>query len=92
MGRFLLESASYGPDALKLLGQAFDEAWQEIAGNYGDAMVVDRRNRLALAILQIADTGERDVARLKDAALQAMKRTESPLPFIRGSQRTHRHG
>ena len=92
MGRSLLENASYGPDTLKLLGQAFDEAWQEIAGNYGDAMVDDRRNRLALAILRIADTGERDVARLKDAALQAMKRGESPLPFVRGPQRTLRHG
>ena len=92
MGRSLLENASYGPDILKLLGQAFDEAWQEIAGNYGEAMAVDRRNRLALAILRIADTGERDVAHLKDAALQAMKRSESPLPFIRGSQRTQRHG
>ena len=92
MGRSLLESTIYGPDTIKLLGQAFDEAWQEIAGNYGDAMVVDRRIRLALAILRIADTGERDVARLKDAALQAMKRGEFPLPFIRGPQRTHRHG
>ena len=92
MGRSLLESAIYGPDTIKLLGKAFDEAWQEIAGNYGDAMVDDRRNRLALAILRIADTGERDVARLKDAALEAMKRGESPLPFIRGPQRTHRHG
>jgi hypothetical protein len=31
-----IDHAAFGPDALKVIGQAFDEAWQEIAGNFGD--------------------------------------------------------
>ena len=34
--RHLIEGASFGPDALKALGQAFDEAWKEIAANFGN--------------------------------------------------------
>jgi hypothetical protein len=28
--------ASYGPDVLKAIGEAFDEAWAEIVGNFGN--------------------------------------------------------
>jgi hypothetical protein len=34
--RQLIDDASYGPEAVKALGQAFDEAWVNIAGNFGD--------------------------------------------------------
>ena len=34
--RQLIDGATYGPDALKVIGQAFDEAWRDIAGNFGD--------------------------------------------------------
>jgi hypothetical protein len=30
------DGASFGPEALKAVGQAFDKAWLEIAGNFGD--------------------------------------------------------
>ena len=30
-----INRASLGPAALKVLGQAFDEAWQSIDGNFG---------------------------------------------------------
>jgi hypothetical protein len=33
--RQLIDAASYGPEALKAMGQAFDEAWQTIEGNFG---------------------------------------------------------
>ena len=32
----MISGASYGPDALKAIGQAFDEAWIQIAGNFGN--------------------------------------------------------
>src|SRR5262245_60097072 len=32
----LIAGVVYGPDALKVIGQAFDEAWRDIAGNFGD--------------------------------------------------------
>ena len=34
--RQLIDGASFGPEALKAIGQAFDKAWLEIAGNFGD--------------------------------------------------------
>jgi len=47
--RQLIDSASYGPEALKAIGQAFDEAWREIAGNFGN----DPRD-IELARVQLA--------------------------------------
>jgi hypothetical protein len=34
--RQTLDGASLGPDALKATGLAFDQAWETIAGNFGD--------------------------------------------------------
>jgi len=70
--RQLIEGAAYGPEALKVIGQAFDEAWRDIAGNFGDdSPDVERaRNRLARAILSIADDDSRDVSILRRKALE----------------------
>ena len=72
--RQLIDGASYGPEALKVIGQAFDEAWRDIAGNFGDAPpnVEQARTRLARAILSIADDDSRDVSVLRRAALDLM--------------------
>ena len=40
---------SYGPDRLKVLGNAFDEAWQTIARNIGEAPADIDRARTTLA-------------------------------------------
>jgi len=68
----LIDGASYGPDTLKALGQAFDQAWAEIAGNFGSTQVENARLRLAEAMLSIATEGTTDVSALKAGALQAM--------------------
>jgi hypothetical protein len=70
----MISGASYGPEALKAIGQAFDEAWLEIAGNFGDdAVDVQKaRVRLAGALLSIAHEDSRDVGVLKQAALERM--------------------
>jgi len=69
--RLRIDGASFGPDALKAIGQAFDEAWQEIAGNIGsDPQDIEAaRMRLANAVLSIADEDSRDVEVLKRATL-----------------------
>jgi hypothetical protein len=67
------KSSSYDPGTLKLLGQAFDELWQKIAGTYGGgATIEDRRARLALIILELANIGERDLDDIKSDALAIM--------------------
>jgi len=70
----LIEGASFGPDALKVIGQAFDQAWAQIEGNFGDdPKDAERaRYRLATALLSVASEDGRDVAALKNAALEAM--------------------
>jgi hypothetical protein len=72
--RHLIDSASYGPEALKAIGQAFDEAWCEIAGNFGeDPRDVElARAKLANALLSVACEESRDVEALKHGALQAI--------------------
>ena len=72
--RSLIDGASYGPDALKAIGRAFDEAWAQIAGNFGsDPVVIEAaRLKLANALLSVADDDSRDVEVLRQAALQRM--------------------
>jgi hypothetical protein len=71
--RELLDGASFGPDALKVIGRAFDEAWASIAGNFSDEQVDAARLRLANAVLSLANEGSRDVDALKKGALEAMR-------------------
>ena len=72
--RHLIEGASFGPDTLKAIGKAFDEAWTQIAGNFGNdpAEIEAARLKLAKAVLSVADDNSRDVEALKQAALQRM--------------------
>jgi hypothetical protein len=73
--RRLIDGASFGPDTLKVVGRAFDEAWAEIAGRVGTLPidVESARLRLAEAMLSVAMEGSTDVAALKAGALQAME-------------------
>jgi hypothetical protein len=86
MGCALLDkSSSFDPDTLKLLGRAFDEAWDDIGGNYTKALIEDRRTRLARIILELAGNGERDLIDLKCMAIEIMRHKERPasLKFAR---------
>ena len=72
--RRLIDGASFGPEALSAINQAFDEAWVEIAGNFGNDQteIETARYSLATALLWIASEDSRDVQVLKTAALQRM--------------------
>jgi hypothetical protein len=72
--RHLIDNASFGPEALKAIGDAFDTAWREIAGNFGnDPRDIElARVRLANAVLSVACDESRDVEALKNGALQAL--------------------
>jgi hypothetical protein len=76
--RHRLESASLGPDALKAVGQAFDEAWATVASQFTDPDQTEAaRLKLAEAILSVATDDSRDVAILKRAGLDALGRSAS---------------
>lgn len=72
--RHLIDGAAFGPDAVKVIGQAFDQAWDDIAGNFGEqpATIELARLRLAEAVLSVAGEDSRDVEALKRGALEAM--------------------
>jgi hypothetical protein len=69
-----IDGTCYGPEALKAIGQAFDEAWLQIAGNFGDELgdIEKARLTLARAVLSIANEDSRDVRILRQAALERM--------------------
>ena len=87
--RHLIDHASFGPDALKVIGDAFDAAWAEIAGWFGtDPLVIEAaRLRLADAVLSVASEHGHEVEALKRAALQRMEQLHQTT-----SRRQRQHG
>jgi hypothetical protein len=70
--RRLIAGASFAPDALKVLFQAYDEAWAILAphcGNDQSAMAAARL-RLANIVLSLMREDTSDVAWLRDTALK----------------------
>ena len=69
----LIEGAAYGPDALKTMTQAFDKAWACVAHHFEREEAAARaRERLAHAVLAVADADARDVDALKCTALKVL--------------------
>jgi hypothetical protein len=68
----LIDNATFGPEALRAIGEAFDAAWAEIATGVGtDPVAIElARLKLANAVLNVAEENSRDVEALKRAALQ----------------------
>jgi hypothetical protein len=70
--RQLVAGASLGPEALKVAYEAFDQAWDAIAANFGsdkDAIEAGRL-KLANAILAVMREDGRDAVQVKNAALR----------------------
>jgi hypothetical protein len=65
---------SYGPDTLRVMGSAFDEAWDSIQHHFeGDVHEIEQaRLRLAHAILTVVAEDHKDAQALKNEALQVM--------------------
>ena len=72
--RKLITSATYGPETLKVIGKAFDDAWSEIAPHFSQngLQAQSARLKLARAVLSAAREDSRDPDELKNAALQVM--------------------
>ena len=72
--RQLIDGVSFGPEAVKVIAQAFEQAWAQIKGHFGDDPndVENARYDLATAMLSVASDASRDVDELKRAALEAM--------------------
>lgn len=76
--RHLLGSSSFGPEALKGITQAFDDAWNSIAPDFGGNPLAIEAARLKLAnvILAIAQNDRSNPEQIKRAALQIMAKDD----------------
>jgi hypothetical protein len=75
--RKLLEGASYDPETVRILCAAYDRAKQELHDS-GQPEIV--REILAQRILDMAEKGERDIARLCAGALRSLPTNSNPEP------------
>jgi hypothetical protein len=73
--RQLIRGRAYGPDTLKVLFKAFDDAWDVLAPTISSRAGAIETARLHLAniILGLAHEDSDDPEGLKSAALQAMR-------------------
>ncbi|HEX2840870.1 hypothetical protein [Hyphomicrobium sp.] len=72
----LIDGGSFTPEALKVVYEAFDLAWEEIASRYGDdlARIDFARTTLAQTILSVAGSDPKDPHLLKTTALASFAR------------------
>ncbi len=72
--RELIEGATYGPETLKVICKAFDDAWSEIAGHFthNGLQAQSARLKLAEAVLAVARDDSCDFDEVKNQALQIM--------------------
>jgi hypothetical protein len=72
--RQIIEAATFGPEQLRVVFQAFDEAWATIASHFGNdsAATETVRTRLANCVLAATRDGHADAATIRNAALQAL--------------------
>jgi hypothetical protein len=75
--RALIANASFGPDEVKILTQAFDEAWGQIAPavDFEPETIEAARFNLATAVLELAALSHGsplDANKLRDQAVERM--------------------
>ena len=72
--RQLIASAAYTPDQLKVIGKAFENAWEQVAPlvSKRPEAIEAARLKLAAIVLSLAKDGCRDAQQLEDAAVKKM--------------------
>jgi hypothetical protein len=69
----IIEGSSFGPDVLKVVRQAFDEAWQAVAHKF-TADEHDRvREELATSMMSATRDDSSDVERLREAGIRGIR-------------------
>jgi len=73
--RRLIEGSTFGTETMKVVSQAFDQAWASIEEHFpgeDEKRIEVARLRLAHAVLVVAHDDIASVERLKDHALELM--------------------
>ena len=84
----------FKPDALDILNDAYDAAWQHVCATSNGmtpAQAADLKNRLAKMILASACTGERDRERLTEIALRGVAGSHTKEKPEHGNVDRHAH-
>ena len=70
----LVHSAAYGPETLKILFKAFDDAWDEVKPTVSKRprAIEAARLRLANILLSLVKEDSRDPTQLKNEAIQIL--------------------
>ena len=71
--RRIIEGAAFGPTVLKVVMQAFDEAWVAMSPNFTPDEYDNARTDLAMAVMNAAREDVDDVGRVRDAGERAMR-------------------
>ena len=81
--RQMVVGASFQPQTVKVMTEAFDAAWATIAENFRGHPEQTEAARIALAqaVLSVACEDSKDVEALKNGALQAMAMDFRMLPY-----------
>ena len=66
----LLQHCAFEPDRIEIMSAAFEQACRELGLEIPEDPL---RETLARKIIECAQTGERDLARLRDCALRAVR-------------------
>jgi hypothetical protein len=78
----LLSKAAYSPEAVRMMGKVFNEAWDEIETDYSDrrdAEIELARLALAKAVVLFAGLGNTDPETLKRKALRIVQMPAFPV-------------
>jgi hypothetical protein len=76
----IIEGSAFGPDVLKVIASAFEEAWVEIADKFSPGEQEDAREQLAQAIIAAARGDTHEVSTVRDAGIRA-KQSKYPSLF-----------
>lgn len=69
----IIDGASFGPDVLKVVQQAFDEAWQAVAHKFTPDEHERVRGELATSMMSATRDDSANVERLREAGIRAMR-------------------
>jgi hypothetical protein len=72
--RRIIEGATFCPEVLAVVRQAFEESWTQVAGMFPAAEHEGVREELAKAVIVIARSNSNDPRPIREAAVQALKR------------------
>jgi hypothetical protein len=71
----------FTPDELEAMAAAYDAAWQDLwASGLAPSEAERVQKQLAQVILAAACAGTRDIERLKETALRAIRKASAPIP------------